>query len=838
MLIPCLALMAGVAFSRVSVLDAASAHMALAASCAVAAVAALVARPKVTLALYALCFWMGGVTEIHHREFPPPLIDASSQETVLAAGCVVESPVWSEDRAQFVLELEPGARARVSVYLRKAEKPIELRYGDKVEVEGRFRTPRNFENPGAFDYAGYLARRRIYWQASVSGVSGVKVLPGFCGVRWRAVLADWRERALQAIDREFPPDGYANAVLRASLLGDASRLQPAWSDEFRRTGTYHVLVISGLHLTTISAVAVTLLRFLPIGVAARLLITAVLAWIYAMMCGAAAPVVRAAAGTTFFLLASYFYRSSGLLNPLALTGFLILLLDPQQLWEASFQLSFLAVAMIAALAQPVLRSTTGAYRESLRTLDRANVAWQWPAHVRRAHIELRLLGRALELAGIVSFPRFHRAVSISGALACWLGETLLVSTILQIGLLLPMVIYFHRAPVSGLLANLAVTPLMTWAVPVAFLALATGLRPFIWLTGMLVEWAHWLAGALANWDPAVRTPDPPAWLAVLALLALAATAWALRSKKKWALGLCVVTAALLAAVLAHPFDVEISRGQMELTAIDVGQGDALLLISPRGHAMLIDAGGFPALNARRVRMDTGEDVVSPYLWSRGMKRLDAVVLTHANQDHMGGVEAILENFRPREFWVSAEPDHKGFQSLLKRSRELGVRAVRRKSGEKFGWGGIDLEVLSAGNREPGERASNDDSLVLRATYGQRSFLLTGDLEKSGEYRMLAGAAPLRADVLKIAHHGSRTSSTDDFLDAVHPMIAVVSLGKDNMFRHPHPSVIERLRERGVRILRTDEYGLITVRTDGNRIAADAKLWPIRTEPWFARQQPF
>ena len=261
-------------------------------------------------------------------------------------------------------------------------------------------------------------------------------------------------------------------------------------------------------------------------------------------------------------------------------------------------------------------------------------------------------------------------------------------------------------------------------------------------------------------------------------------------------------------------------------------------VAPGGETMLVDGGGLPRINGKAPRLDTGEGVVSPYLWSRGFRHLDIVALTHADQDHIGGLEAVLRNFTPRELWLSALPDHAPLQSLLETAREVGVRVVCKSAGERVVLSGALIEVLSPQAPRMGGKTDNNDSLVLRARYGRHAFLLTGDAERKAEYELTALPEALRADVLKLGHHGSRTSTTAEFLDAVQPAIAVISAGQDNQFRHPHDEVLARLAERGVRVLRTDQQGMVTVRTDGARIRAETQRWPVREQPVFSRQMPF
>jgi competence protein ComEC len=237
--------------------------------------------------------------------------------------------------------------------------------------------------------------------------------------------------------------------------------------------------------------------------------------------------------------------------------------------------------------------------------------------------------------------------------------------------------------------------------------------------------------------------------------------------------------------------------------------------------MLVDAGG-PVGGVKEVAsatsgFDVGEEVVSPYLWSRRIRRLDVLVLSHAHSDHMGGMPAVMQNFRPRELWIATDPDSEAYRSLLQEAATLGVRVRHLRAGDKAQWAGAELEVLaperSYTNRgEP----SNDDSLVMRLAYGRSSVLLEGDAEAVSEQAMLArGLAPVT--LLKVGHHGSRTSTTADFLNALNPKDAVISVGRNNHFGHPRPEIIARIADEGARLFRTDEFGLTTflLDRDGN-----------------------
>jgi competence protein ComEC len=376
-------------------------------------------------------------------------------------------------------------------------------------------------------------------------------------------------------------------------------------------------------------------------------------------------------------------------------------------------------------------------------------------------------------------------------------------------------------------------------VPVGTPALLTGFSPLVRLTEFLVRLSHSLASWMSSWDPGYRIPDSPLWLVLAAAAALAWMTIELQRRRGgvWQLP-ALLAASLLAVIIIHPFNPQTHSGLLEMTAVDVSQGDSLLLVAPGGETILVDGGGLPSINGKAPRLDIGEGVVSPYLWSRGFRRLDIVALTHADQDHIGGLEAVLRNFTPRELWIAAVPDHAPLQRLLDTARGLGIHVIHKCAGDRILLSGAEIEVLAPEETHFGGRQDNNASLVLRARFGRRAFLLPGDAERKEEYTLTSSPESLRADVLKLGHHGSRTSTTAPFLDAVRPTFAVVSAGQDNQFRHPHDEVIGRLEERGIRVLRTDQHGLVTVRTDGNRISAETHRWPVPDQPLFSRQMPF
>jgi competence protein ComEC len=259
------------------------------------------------------------------------------------------------------------------------------------------------------------------------------------------------------------------------------------------------------------------------------------------------------------------------------------------------------------------------------------------------------------------------------------------------------------------------------------------------------------------------------------------------------------------------------RGQAELTVLDVGQGDSLFLLAPDGHTLLTDGGGGTGplrVAGMQTRFDIGEEVVSRYLWSRGITKLDAIALTHAHEDHLEGLFAVLENFRVGELWVGHDVASAAYAQLLETARRRGTRIRHLEQGDSILWGGMRGSVLWPDTTAEVRQATNDDSLVLRFDYGQQSLLLSGDIEKPVERALVEKSAPLAATFLKAPHHGSATSTTEPFLERVHPSYAAISVGENNPFNHPSAAVVERLRSAGVIVYRTDHDGAITFISDG------------------------
>ncbi|MEX2263848.1 MAG: ComEC/Rec2 family competence protein [Bryobacteraceae bacterium] len=777
------------------------------------ALAGLWIRSRATSAAACLTGLMLAGALVAHAHRPPPPPELEQEGMLLLSGCVVEPPALFEDRGQLVVELERGARVRLT---QGGAAFRNVRYGELVEMVARVRRPRQFVNPGAFDFRAYLARRDIFWVGTARPDAPLKRLPGECGNRFHRAMFALRSSALDRLRNLYADQPYASGMMRGILMGDSAGLRKVWTEDFRSTGTFHALVISGAHVAVLAAFFLFLLRVCLVPQGWALAVVAAGAWIYAVVTGWQPPVLRSAAGLTVFALGKFLYRERNLMNLLAAVAIGFLLLDPDQLFEASFQLSFLSVAFIAAFAVPLMEKTSGPYGAGLRDLTNADRDARMPPRVAQFRVELRLLAETAHL-----WTRLPRTWCLSALALCmrcvhYAYDLAVTSALVQVGLLLPMAAYFHRVSLTGLSANIAIVPLMGLVVPIGFVALFTGWAFPARIAGELLEFSRAAAGWHASLEPNWRIPMPPLWLGIAIALALIGTALARRIP--WRIAGGISQAVLLALLIWHPFTPDFERGTLELTAIDVGQGDSFLAAFPDGKLMMMDAGGlasFPRRGAApRQGLDIGEDVVSPYLWSRSIRALNAVALSHAHEDHMGGMIALLKNFRVNELWTGAVPESEAWAAVREEAHKRNVKIVRFALGDRFEYGGAQVEVLAPPREyRAGNAAHNRDSLVLRLTYGARSFLLSGDIERPAEDELPG----VRVDVLKVAHHGSRTSTGEQFLDAARPAFAVISAGRENSYGHPHPDVLERLRKRGVTVLRTDQSGLVTIRTDGKWI---------------------
>ncbi len=824
LVLPCAALALGILVAHFVFFQLADLSVPGALCAVVLSGALVVGTPRSRLAAICCCLMVAGIaTQVVHRQGHAPRLTADDAETVLISGCVTNPPVFSPNREQFTLDLGKKAQARISVNL-KGDQKLALSYGQKVETAAKVRLPRNFQNPDSFDYAGYLAAQHIYWTASVASPADIHLLSGSCGSPLVAALFSVRSWALQRLAELFPNDQHTAALLQATLIGETSGVERRWTNDFRVTGTYHALVISGLHVSVLALTILTILRIFRFRRIQALAVAAVASWMYAFISGFGSPVVRAAAGFTLFLIASYWFRKMRILNMLGAIGLVYLALDPDVLFDPGFQLSFVSAAAIAAFAIPLMERTTEPLRRAINRFDQSAYDAQVPPAAAQWRAELHMLAETVQVWTRFSPESSLRLVAAPVWLAAFIGDTLIVSACIQFGVALPMVSYFHRLSVTGLSANIIVVPLLTLLIPVGFAAIVTGWHILAVLTDFLLRLAEMFAAWHVRFEPAWRIAALPFWIALVFSISLVLLALAIR-RKSLVLPALAFSLTAFGVLCWQPWPAEFKPHVLELTAIDVSQGDSLLLVFPDGETMLVDAGGYPGMErmVRKPQIDMGEDVVSPYLWDRRIRRLDYAVLTHGHSDHMAGLPAILDNFRPRALWIGAEPESDAWRNVRQHATADHVRilALNRNSAPVQIGGAMVRFLAPAADYVPNETAGNNDSLVFEVTFGRRSILMTGDAEKPVEADMVENGLLRPVTLLKVGHHGSRTSSSEVFLDELQPRFAFISDGYLNQFHHPHPDVLERLEQHHTQIFRTDQRGLVTFRTDGDKVEIEA-----------------
>jgi len=756
--------------------------------------------------------------------------------------------------------------------------PAELHCGDLVTLPLRLRAPERYRDPGAWQYADYLLDQGIAATANASatklrlmatseGAPFTRSVGGFppslarfadlsastqcriyaaqtwAAARLLAYVYSSPNRRLPAALRLTPGDA---GMLNAMLFGDRTRLTHTLRLGFERTGSFHLFVVSGMHVALLAGLLFFLFRRLRLHNWLATLLTLALISAYALLTGFGVPVQRALLMTAVFLLARLLTRQRNSLNALGAAGLAVLIFSPRALFEASFQMTFLAIVAIAGIAMPLAERSFLPYAHAARNLRDPWRDTALPPRLARFRMMLRLWSDALAETfgprvmgiGLRTLPAAVIRVTLYAA------ELALIGIVAEGVMVLPMALYFHRATVFALPANMLSIPLVGILAP---LGLATFLSSLIspYLAALpgsaLALLLHFITGAISRISHAqaadLRVPGPTLAHALAALTCIAFSCWAVRRSRKWAFA-ALAALPLAAAFALWPSAPAVHPNTLEVTAIDVGQGDSILVAGPTGRAMLIDAGGptGAAANAENAAgllsgdsaFDIGEEVVSPYLWSRQLRSLDIVALTHAHSDHMGGMAAILRNFRPRELWVAVDPNSAPYRALLAEAAALGIRIRHLRAGDTLAFDTVAVHVLAPtpaySNAGP---PVNNDSLVLRLQYGQASALLEGDAEAPSEHAMVTAAlngnpaAAIGPDtLLKVGHHGSRTSTTPEFLALAAPTDAVISVGAQNTFGHPRPEIIQRLYAAHARLYRTDRFGLTTfLLTPDGRIAA-------------------
>ncbi len=728
-------------------------------------------------------------------------------------------------------------RVRLALYYHKGEAPPlfpVLKAGDLVEVLVNLRRPRNFNNPGQFDYASYLERQGVFLVGTIKNELLITKLASRQG--------SWRLRAtrglkgllFRTLDQALVTSPDIKSSLKALLLGEKQGLSPQLEEAFQATGIYHVLVISGQHVAIMAGFLFALFRLFRFPLPFAALLTMAGLATYGAIVEGQSSIVRAIVMTYVFLLVLILDRDRNLLNSVALAGLALLLVDPFWLFDAGFQLSFAAVLAIALLGLPLLHRLTQPYKKALWQIDQSSFDARFSPRLADFRIALRLKIEALRQFWkfkAIDLPK--RMIVLPLCVLLWLVDIFLISLAIQAVFSVLMILYFHRVSLLSPLVNLLVVPLVGVIVPLGFFFFFCSLflpaigSLLIKTCSILVGWLLKLATLFANdsWGN-YRIATPPQWLVILYLSSLGL--FLVSRKKAYRLIWSSTASVSLLMLLVQPFGPTKAGRDLQVTFLDVRQGDCIFLRFPDASTMLIDGGGLLGRSFgedfSEETFDVGEKVVSPFLWSQRIMSLDTVVLTHAHHDHMSGLHAILKNFPVKELWIGKNPMTPEYMRFLKTAVRKAVIVRSFSSGDEVDCHGSLIDFLNPDKGHiPSPAPSNNDSLVFTLQYGSRSFLLTGDIEKKIEARIIDRAWDIHADTLKVAHHGSRSSTTTEFLATINPVLAVISVAEHSPFGHPHDDVLERLKQKPVQVFRTDQNGAITIFTDGNQLRVQTFL---------------
>ncbi len=818
----------------------------VAALCFLLAAAALLRKNATAAFVIALgsIVAVGALSHEWNRATRPaaPNLSTFTERNTVVVGHVVRSGLVrarGNDRAQ-TLDLETEeidgqavtVGIRVTAYAESGSTAFApggaqwMQFGDRLSFSARLREPRNFGNPGAMDYRGYLEERGVRLLASVKAEK-IVLLPGKVGTplefwrsRWRQSLIE-HMLGLQSAGPEWIQSSREDVgLLAAMIIGEQSLIRRDTKTEFQRTGVFHVLVVSGMNVGILAFVIFTMAKWLRAGEGLATAVTIILAVLYAYMTDLGAPILRAAVMLSLYLGTRLLYRDGYSLNPIGTAALVLLAWEPLALFDASFQLTFLSVIALSGITQQLIQRTSEPYSQALYGLEIFGYDAALQPKQAQFRLELRMIAERLERVTGLGTTACSRAIVLGLRTGVAAFNLVLITVVLQFALALPMVYYFHRVALIGSLANMIVIPLASLLMPLgiiatllSYLSAAAAYVPNV-LTALVLHAITSTVSLLGGTRFAELRIATPTYTTML--FATAAYLFAIFTMRRHR---HIATAGLALLVLATlwmalPPQPRLRPQVLEVTVLDVGQGDSILVVSPDGQTMLVDGGG-PLGFIQSDGFEIGEDVVSPYLWSRGITRLDAVVLSHAHSDHMGGLRSVIANFRPAELWVGAEANTAAYRALIETARTKGTRIVRKNAGEVVAFGRMQVRVLAPTHTSLA--SENDESLVLEVRYRSSSALLMGDAERAAESEIARTVHPV--DLLKVAHHGSATSTTPELLASARPQFAAISAGHRNVYGHPKPEVMRRLKAAGVRTLRTDLHGALTFYLDGEGVRA-------------------
>ena len=685
---------------------------------------------------------------------------------------------------------------------------LNFQYGDFIRFSSSLKEIRNFQNPGGFDYKRLMNLQGIYVSGYINDSSEIMLIRKNTASDIRLKLESFRTYLKHIIYKNSSSP--QREVLEAITIGNQNEIPADIRDSFSKTGTSHILSISGLHIGMVAAAAFffsflilksseyLMLRFNIIKIAA--LAAFLMVFIYAFIAGMGITVMRATLMAFIFLLALLSGKQNHHYNTLAIAALIILVISPEALFDISFQLSFMAVLSIIYIVP----------KFSDFPVNKISFLPSWiPAIIRYLYI------------------------------------TIIICVAATIGTLPLIMYYFQSISSVTIIANIIAVPLLgtlTLAVSMFFIFFAffspTIAGFFVKMASCLTQLSINIINKLAAFPfSSLKSIKPCIFEIALFYLFIFLFIQFIDERRKRNANndfspfrLNVFKYLLIIIVLFFVADTTYFKltndlsSDLKITILDVGQGNSIFVQFPGGKNMIIDGGGFSESS-----FDTGKAVVAPFLYYKRISKVDTAVLSHPHPDHLLGLIYILDNFSVRQILKSGLPVNPETYPQWERAirdNKINVSLISAESPEEI-FNGVHLKVLwpTAHCLKDAENIAykefNNYSLVLKITYGKISILIPGDISGDIEKKLIKSGADLKSDVLVVPHHGSIHSSTTEFIKAVACRYAIVSAGKSNVFKHPHPSVLQRYKEAGMNIYRTDKNGAISIKTDGNNLEIDS-----------------
>lgn len=731
--------------------------------------------------------------QLLYPEFSPAHLRSvmTRHETLHLEGVLRQEPEKLPNRTRWQLRAEalwhPTGSEEVEGNLLISVRNVrrDWRYGDRVRLNIKPGVPRDSGNPGGFNYAAYLADREVYATGYLDNDGEVQLVKRQAG-GLRVAIEALRRDIRRFMQRQLSPDNAP--LLKALVVGDMGEIPKEVRNDFTAAGVNHVLSISGLHVSMLGLLVFALIRF-GLGFNSYLLLRwnllkvatffsffAVL--FYTALAGAQVPTVRSAIMIGVYQLAVLLDREEEVLTSLTFAALLIALIWPGVIADISFQLSFLAVLFIAWGMRKAMEWIPKPEKDLLPQ----EKSW------------LKDYCRKISLQFLVP-------------LLATLGTGPLIAH------------YFGHLSLAGFISNPLIVPLTGFVVvPLGLLigicavVAPAAAAPLVWLAERLTALTTWLVQGLANLPLANLSVPAPNLFEVALLYGLLIAGLLVKTYR-------LATVALLFLVAVLSLDVLYWRGErwqrreLRVTHLNVGQGDAAVIEFPGSKVLVLDAGG-----AAVGDFDTGESIVAPFLRSRKILQADYLMVSHARIDHYGGMRALVKEFSPTEFWSGPATSQLGrFEELDEAVEHAKIKRIALNSADPC----RIIEAVKLCTVYPGSDGGDDRSVVLRLEFGKASFLFAGDIDKRDERSLQAWAKDLRASVLKIPRHGSATASSDEFISAVKPRLAVLSSSGRGPGAAKRDEVLERYRQAGAQILRTDEDGAIIFKTDGEALQFEA-----------------